>query len=68
MKKSFLILSLFSLLLSLGITFGYTSEDLSNANYLGDQKIITKQTVASKYTLDSKMLRQEVIGMALKIK
>jgi hypothetical protein len=68
MKKSFLILSLFSLISSLGITFAYTSEDLSNANYLGDQKIITKQTVASKYALDSKILRQEVISMALKVK
>lgn len=49
-------------------SFAYTSTDLSNANYLGDQNIIVKQTVASKYNLDSKILRQEVISMALKIK
>jgi hypothetical protein len=46
----------------------YTSDDLANANSLADQKIITKQTVVSKYALDSKILRQEVISMALKVK
>ena len=49
-------------------TFGYTSEDLSNANSLADQGIVTKQTTASKYRLDDKILRQEVIAMALKVK
>ncbi len=49
-------------------TFGYTAEDASNANYLSDQGVVTKQTVASRYRLDDKILRQEVIGMALKIK
>jgi hypothetical protein len=68
MKKLSLLFSLFSLLFSFGLTFGYTSEDLSNANSLGDQGIVVKQTVASKYNLDSKILRQEVIAMALKIK
>lgn len=64
MKKIFL-----SLFLSLAcISFAYTSEDTSNAHYLADQGIITKQTVTSKYRLDDKILRQEVIGMALKIK
>jgi hypothetical protein len=49
-------------------SFGYTSEDFSNANSLADQQIIMKQTIASKYGLDNKILRQEVIGMALKVK
>lgn len=49
-------------------TFGYTSEDLSSANYLGEQKIVTTQTDPKLYRLDDKILRQEVIGMALKIK
>jgi len=39
-----------------------------NANSLADQGIITKQTIDTKYRLDDKILRQEVIGMALKIK
>jgi hypothetical protein len=64
MKKiifvSLLTLSLYSL--------AYTSEDVSNANYLADQKIVTKQTTGTGYRLDDKILRQEVIGMALKIK
>lgn len=64
MKKIFLLSSLFFLISS----FAYTSEDTSNANYLADQGIITKQTLASKYRLDDKILRQEMIGMALKVK
>jgi hypothetical protein len=64
MKKLLLFSSLFLILSS----FAYTSEDLSNANSLADQQIIMKQTIASKYGLDNKILRQEVIAMALKIK
>jgi len=64
MKK---IISVSLLTLSL-CALAYTSEDVSNANYLSDQKIVTKQSTASKYRLDDKILRQEVIGMALKVK
>ena len=64
MKKLFLLSSIFFIISS----FGYTNEDTSNANYLADQRIVTKQTTTTGYRLDDKILRQEVIGMALKIK
>lgn len=66
MKKLFLLSSLFFIISS----FGYTSEDVSNANYLAEQGIITKDLNAPQYNyrLDDKIIRQEVIGMALKIK
>jgi hypothetical protein len=63
--KKLSILCAFCFVLS---ALAYTSDDLANANSLADQKIITKQTVVSKYALDSKILRQEVISMALKVK
>lgn len=68
MKKSFLIFSLSSLLFSLGWTFAYTSTDLSHANSLAERGVIVKQAVATDYNLNSKILRQEVIAMALKVK
>ncbi len=68
MKKSLLLFSLFSFIFALWITFAYSAEDTSNANYLADQGIVTKQSTTSKYRLDDKILRQEVIGMALKVK
>ena len=64
MKKIFLLSSLCFIISS----FGFTSEDTANANFLADQKIVTKQTTATGYRLDDKILRQEVIGMALKVK
>ena len=68
MKKRIFLFLLFACMFSFGITLAYTSEDFSNANYLADQQIVVKQTMASKYRLDDKILRQEVIGMALKVK
>ncbi len=63
--KKLSVLCAFCFVLS---AFAYTSEDVSNANYLADQQIVVKQTTASKYRLDDNILRQEVIGMALKVK
>ena len=68
MKKIFLLLSFLSFLSSLGMTFAYTSTDLSNAHYLAGQGVVTQQNIATKYRLDDKVLRQEIIGMALKMK
>jgi hypothetical protein len=45
-----------------------TVQDFANAVFLSDRAIITPQTESYQYRLDDKILRQEVIGMALKIK
>ena len=65
MKKIFL---LFFLLSSLGMTFAYTSNDASNASYLADQGVVVRRTTDTDYRLDDRVLRQEIIGMALNIK
>jgi len=67
MKKPLLFCTL-SFVLCIWVAFAYTSDDTANANYLADQGVVTKQTTASQYRLDDKILRQEVIAMALKIK
>lgn len=48
--------------------FAYTQVDLDNATYLSQKGIIKTQTTAKNYRLDDKILRQEVIAMALTIK
>lgn len=68
MKKIFLVFSLFSFLFSLDFTFSYTDNDLSNAQYLAKQGIVQPRKHPSLYRLDDLILRQEVIGMVLKIK
>ena len=64
MKKLFILYAF----CSVHSACAYNSEDISNAHYLADQQIVVKQTTDSKYRLDDKILRQEVIGMALKVK
>lgn len=70
MKKTFLTFSLLSLLFSsFGIVLGYTSGDESKANFLAAEHIITDQSgTPIQYRFDDKILRQEIVGMALKIK
>lgn len=63
--KKFSILYVFCFTLSV---LAYTMTDFDNAKYLADNGIITPQTTATKYRLDDNILRQEVIGMALKLK
>jgi hypothetical protein len=48
--------------------FGYTSKDISNAQYLVNNAIIKSQKSPILYRLDDFILRQEVVGMALKMK
>ena len=45
----------------------YTDADVANAQYLARQSLINPQTVTSQFRLDDTILRQEVIGIALKI-
>lgn len=45
----------------------YTDADVANAQYLARQSIINTQTMTARFRLDDTILRQEVIGMALKI-
>lgn len=68
MKRNPLVILSFLFFCVFGTTLAYAPEDLSNANYLADQSVVMKQINISKYRLDDTILRQEVIGMALKIK
>lgn len=69
MKKFFLFLSTFYLLLSTFCAFAYTSADVAIANGLADADIIVDQRInPDKYRLDESISRQEVIGMTLKLK
>lgn len=63
MKRFFALIVLFPLL-----SIAYTSIDVSNAEFLAQKEIITKQTSEKGYRLDDKITRAEVIGIALKIK
>ena len=57
MKK--LLLS--SLVVTSIFSFAYTSVDVENANYLVGQKIITKQSSASKYRFTDTITRAELV-------
>lgn len=66
MKRFF---SVSIILLFVSSTFAYEDTDITNANFLASENIIVDQSQApAQYRLDDKILRQEVIGMALKIK
>lgn len=63
--KYFLLLSLSVL----GLVFAYSQTDVEVANSLANKGMIVDQSVnSSNYRLDANILRQEVIGMALKLK
>jgi protein-disulfide isomerase len=49
-------------------TFAYTPQDISNAQYLANNAIIKTQKSPILYRMDDYILRQEVIGIALKMK
>jgi hypothetical protein len=65
--KSFLT---FSILATISFSaLAYENTDITNANSLASQNIVVDQSQnPEKYRLDDKILRQEVIGMALKVK
>jgi len=68
MNKSLILLSWITLSLNY-ICFGYTNTDINIANNLAINNIIIDQSSSpNNYNLDDKILRQEVIGIALKIK
>lgn len=67
MKKYILLFSFFSISF-LGGVFAYIAWDVDNAIFLAWSTIITPQKDISQYHLDAKILRQEVIWMALKIR
>lgn len=67
MKKFSLLCTLFAATNVL-CTFAYTSNDFSNATYLANQGTIVTQSSDTQYRLDDRVLRQEIIGMALKMK
>ncbi len=61
----FFLLVLFSLST---IASAYTDVDVANAQYLARQSIIRTQSVTAQFRLDDTILRQEVIGIALKMR
>ncbi len=63
MKRFFALIVLFPLL-----SIAYTTIDVSNAEFLAQKEVITKQTSEKGYRLDDNITRAEVIGIALKIK
>ena len=63
MKKILLPLLTISIL-----AFAYTSTDVSNANYLANQGIITQQSSTAGFRLNDTITRAEAVGIALKIK
>lgn len=64
MKKNILFLSV----IFVSSVFWYTQQDIAYATLLSQKAIITSQINSDKYRLDDRVLRQEVIGMALKLK
>ncbi len=56
MKKLFLV----TLAIISAYSFAYTDLDVSNAQYLADQKLITKQSSEAKFRLDDTITRAEV--------
>lgn len=68
MKKSFFFFSLFSLLFALGSSFAASSQSLVQANALAKLGLIVSHSDdPTSYRLDDTMLRQELIGTALKL-
>lgn len=69
MKKIVLVSTFVSCLLSLGIVFGTTKTDENNANLLASQGIIVDQSsTPANYRFGDKILRQEIVAIALKMK
>lgn len=67
--KKIISLSVFCVVYSVfWVAFAFSSSDTANADYLSTQGIIRQQTMDMRYRLDDKILRQEVIGTALKMK
>lgn len=50
-----------------GIAFGYSSDDLARANLIAQAGLIVSQEAGELYRLDDAMLRQELIGTALRL-
>jgi len=65
MRKISLFLGILTSTISV---FGYSSADVSNAEFLANQWIITSQSSAKWYRLDDNITRAEAVGIALKIK
>ena len=65
MRKIFLFVVIIA---SAFCVFWYSSNDVSNAEFLAHQWIITSQSTTKWYRLDATITRAEVVGMALKIK
>ncbi len=66
MKKilSFVLCTLYFVF---GIAFGYSSDDMARANLIAQAGLIVSQEDNGLYRLDDSMLRQELIGTALRL-
>lgn len=56
-----------SLIIISAVTLAYTETDLSNANFLAEKGIITKQNNGDAYRLRDRITRAELVGIALKL-
>ena len=67
MKNFFLKLCTVYFVLCTFATFGYSSDDMARANLIAQAGLIVSQEDNGLYRLDDSMLRQELIGTALKL-
>lgn len=65
--KKFLSFVLCSLYFVFGTAFGYSSDDAARANLIAQAGLIVSQEDIGLFRLDDFMLRQELIGTALKL-
>ncbi len=66
--KKFQLIALSTLVITCGI-FAYTPTDEANANFLaGEGVIINQSSNPIQYRFDDKILRQEIVAIALKMK
>lgn len=67
MKKTSFLCALFFVLCSFGISFASSSDDIARANLIAQAGLIVSQEDTGLYRVDDFMLRQELIGTALKL-
>lgn len=67
MKKSFLKLCTLYFAFCTFVAYGYSSDDMARANLIAQAGLIVSHEAVELYRLDDPMLRQELVGTALKL-
>lgn len=65
--KKFLSCVLCAMYCVFGTAFGYSSDDAARANLIAQAGLIVSHEDIGSFRLDDSMLRQELIGTALKL-